>query len=447
MKQIQRPIDRGHNIDFVAFCVTTTVHRNVWWSVRFPRWCVAGLLATISVQAGEPDAAGHWEGAIKLPSTELEVQVDLDREVSGQWSGIIDIPVQSLRGFKLGSVTVSGTSVSFAMPSIPGDPKFAGTLAADGKSLAGNFTQSGQKFPFKLDRRDRPTSPTGATPSKGMPGKGLVGHWQGSLRPTPIVEMRLVLEVSAVTGGQLGGVMMSVDQGKDRIPITAISEKEGAVKLELPRIGGSFEGRLSGDGSEIAGDWKQGGQNLSLVFRRLEKALDFSRPQDPKKPCPVCRRGGDCDERERREAGGHADDAARRRPASGSRARERFGAAGSRRGHHGSPSVSGAGRSPHPRGHRRFALRRPRRWRIDGRFFQSDPRRLHRGRARRSRVSARTEGMPSEKNRHHRSQRRRHRGAASLPTAPGTPPSSCCSRALACRWNNCSSGRERTSRG
>jgi len=29
---------------------------------------------------------------------------------------------------------------------------------------------------------------------------------------------------------------------------------------------------MSKDGSEITGDWKQGGQSLPLVFKRLDKA-------------------------------------------------------------------------------------------------------------------------------------------------------------------------------
>lgn len=229
-------------------------------------------------------AAGHWEGAITLPATSLEVRVDL-QQADDTWSGSIDIPAQGLRGFKLGEVAVKDAAVTFAMPAIPGDPKFSGTLAADSKIISGDFTQGGQTFPFKLERKTKPTNAAGATPGKGVPGQGLAGHWQGSLQPTPLIELRLVLEITNAAGA-LSGVMISVDQGGARIPITQLSEQEGAVRLEAQSVGGCYAGNLSSDGSEIAGTWKQGGGSLPLAFKRLATAPTLSRPQEPKPPLP-----------------------------------------------------------------------------------------------------------------------------------------------------------------
>ena len=229
--------------------------------------------------------AGHWEGAITLPGTELAVRVDLDKTADA-WAGTIDIPVQALRGFKLGDVTVKDAAVSFTMPAIPGDPKFAGKLAADAKTINGEFTQGGQTFPFKLERKAKSTNASGETPSKGVVGKGLVGYWQASLKPSPVIELRLVLEVTNTPAGQPTGVIVSVDQGKVRIPVTAFTEKDGAVHLETSSVGGTFDGKVSADGSEIVGEWQQGGGKTPLIFKRLDKAPNFSRPQEPKKPYP-----------------------------------------------------------------------------------------------------------------------------------------------------------------
>jgi hypothetical protein len=229
--------------------------------------------------------AGHWEGSIQLPTSALDVLVDLDRGTSGSWSGTIDIPVQGLRGFKLGGTEVKGQAVSFGMPGVPGDPKFSGKLDAAGKTIIGQFTQAGQTFPFKLERKAK-TALAGETPSRGVPGKGLAGNWQGTLKPTPVIELRLALEITNAPGGGIGGMMISVDQGGARIPITALNEKGGEVHLETKSVGGVFDGKLNKDGSEISGDWKQGGNALPLVFKRLDKAPSFGRPQDPKRPVP-----------------------------------------------------------------------------------------------------------------------------------------------------------------
>lgn len=243
-----------------------------------------GCFPSASAQESN-SAAGHWEGAIILPGTELAIRVDLEKSAEA-WTGSIDIPAQALRGFTLGRVSVQDTAVSFNMPGIPGDPKFAGTLAPDAKTISGDFTQGGQTFPFKLERKAKPASTSGETPGKGVSGKGLVGHWQGSLKPTPVMELRLVLEITNVHGGTLSGALISVDQGNARIPLTTLTEKEGVVHLETKSVGGTFDGKLSADGSEIVGEWKQGGGTLPLIFKRLDKAPNFSRPQEPKRPYP-----------------------------------------------------------------------------------------------------------------------------------------------------------------
>ena len=72
--------------------------------------------------------------------------------------------------------------------------------------------------------------------------------------------------------GKLTGTMDSIDQGARDIPIDKIDYKEDTVHLELKKIGGTYDGKMSENGSEITGDWKQGGQSLPLVFKRLEKA-------------------------------------------------------------------------------------------------------------------------------------------------------------------------------
>ena len=78
-------------------------------------------LAVASAQA-TPMPDGHYNGTITLPGTQLEIAVDLKSPAkSGDaWSGTIDIPVQSLRGYGLGDVKIDSTRVKFKMPNIPG---------------------------------------------------------------------------------------------------------------------------------------------------------------------------------------------------------------------------------------------------------------------------------------------------------------------------------------
>ena len=228
---------------------------------------------------------GYWEGVIRLPAVELEIRVELESSDDGL-GGSIDIPVQGMRGFELSGVSFEGDTVEFGMAGIPGDPKFSGTLAEDADTITGEFTQSGQTFPFALERKPKPEAAAGETPAKGVPGSGIVGHWQASLKPSPVMELRLVLVVTNSPAGEPGGTLISVDQGNTRMATGVATGEDGAVDLQVPSVGAAYEGRFSDDGSEIEGTWKQGPGALPLVFKRLAQAPDFSRPQEPKRPYP-----------------------------------------------------------------------------------------------------------------------------------------------------------------
>lgn len=107
---------------------------------------MAALLLLLLVSAAPPPE-GRFEGAIEIPGTPLKIVVEF-----GAKGGAISIPSQGLSGFALAEVKAEGDSVSFAMHGIPGDPRFRGTLSADGKRIEGTFEQGGASFPFRLER-------------------------------------------------------------------------------------------------------------------------------------------------------------------------------------------------------------------------------------------------------------------------------------------------------
>lgn len=226
-------------------------------------------LARLGAAEGAGTPAGYWEGTVSLPQRELEVRVELDNG-SGGWKGTIDIPMQGLRGFALDRVKVDGASAEFALSTLPGEPRFSGKLAADGKTMEGSFSQGSGSTTFRLERKPkRAPEPRDETPAQGIAGKGLAGRWRGTLKPLPGVELRLVLEVTSPAANQFEGALVSLDQGNARIAATALSEQDGAVRFETPQVSGSYEGKMNADGSEIVGNWSQGGRTSPLVFKRV----------------------------------------------------------------------------------------------------------------------------------------------------------------------------------
>jgi fermentation-respiration switch protein FrsA (DUF1100 family) len=97
----------------------------------------------------------------------------------------------------------------------------------------------------------------------------IAGDWQGTL-DTGGPQLRLVLHITKNADGSLHAALDSVDQGANGIP-ASVSLKEARVHLDVPAVHGTYDGKLSADGSTIKGTWSQG----------TPMALDFARAAAP----------------------------------------------------------------------------------------------------------------------------------------------------------------------
>jgi pimeloyl-ACP methyl ester carboxylesterase len=114
--------------------------------------------------------------------------------------------------------------------------------------------------------------------------KGVEGIWQGKLK-VGAIELRLVFHVSKKDDGYTAK-MDSPDQGATGLACDEVAFKDGMLRIELNKIGGKYEGKISADGKEIDGEWKQSGQTFPLKLQRTKKAPTTNRPQEPKPPFP-----------------------------------------------------------------------------------------------------------------------------------------------------------------
>jgi hypothetical protein len=222
----------------------------------------AAVSAPAMARAGQaPGASGHWTGVLDTPAQALDLEVDLKPGTPPAWVGTISIPAQNLKAFPL-SVDVQGTAVSFVMANVPGTPTFKGTLAADGATISGDFSQGGGTLPLKLTRKGDAVF---VTPAKSTAiTKDIEGNWSGSLAvggQTLRLTLKLTNGPDAATGS-----MVSLDQGSGEIPISTITQAGSHLTLELPAIGGSYSGDLK-DG-KLVGTWTQGPGSLPLEFVR-----------------------------------------------------------------------------------------------------------------------------------------------------------------------------------
>jgi hypothetical protein len=144
--------------------------------------------------------------------------------------------------------------------------------------VTGQWTQAGQPFALALERSQgtavaseaEALSPADLAASKQAAQK-LTGSWNGTLNAGG-TNLRLLVKISKAASGAATGTMDSLDQGAKDIPLSRITYKESNVRFEAPGIGGVYEGTLASDGATLAGQWQQGGQSLTLDFKKAASA-------------------------------------------------------------------------------------------------------------------------------------------------------------------------------
>jgi len=114
---------------------------------------------------------------------------------------------------------------------------------------------------------------------------GIEGIWEGKLKVLE-TEVRIVFNISKNPDGALSATMDSPDQGVTGFPVEEVIFKDNTLHLELKSAGGVYEGKISKDFLVIEGEWRQSGQILSLTVKRVDKAVEVFRPQEPKRPYP-----------------------------------------------------------------------------------------------------------------------------------------------------------------
>ena len=114
--------------------------------------------------------------------------------------------------------------------------------------------------------------------------QSMEGTWQGSLE-AGAVKLRVGLHITRNEKGEWSSTFDSIDQGAIGLPVKTTTVSGATLHFEMPAMHLSFDGKLSADGSQIAGTMTQG-VALPIVFKRVEKIAALNRPQNPKPPFP-----------------------------------------------------------------------------------------------------------------------------------------------------------------
>jgi murein DD-endopeptidase MepM/ murein hydrolase activator NlpD/small nuclear ribonucleoprotein (snRNP)-like protein len=98
--------------------------------------------------------------------------------------------------------------------------------------------------------------------------QGIAGTWVGVLGG----QLHLIVTITQSSDRALGGTLNSVDQHAV-LALSSVTVEGSAVRFEVPRVGGVYEGKLSKDGSKMSGTWMQTGVPAQpLDFERRAEA-------------------------------------------------------------------------------------------------------------------------------------------------------------------------------
>jgi len=120
-----------------------------------------------------------------------------------------------------------------------------------------------------------------AAPKTDAATQDLTGTWQGTLHAGK--DLRLVTKITKGDKEAYKGVTYSIDQGGAVIPVPTITLQGGTMKMSIPAISGTYEGKLSADGKTIDGKWLQGPNPMPLVLERATAETEWAIPEPPKK--------------------------------------------------------------------------------------------------------------------------------------------------------------------
>jgi hypothetical protein len=123
----------------------------------------------------------------------------------------------------------------------------------------------------------------------GLFAQDLSGIWQGLVRnPDTKEDLRTVLKIASSDGDPIKGNFWSIDQTYLVFPAT-LTLQGSVVKLSIPGIGASYQGKLGADGDTMTGTLKGFSVPVQWTMKRVseDQAWAIPKPPVPTRPIPA----------------------------------------------------------------------------------------------------------------------------------------------------------------
>jgi uncharacterized protein (TIGR03435 family) len=107
------------------------------------------------------------------------------------------------------------------------------------------------------------------------------GQYQGTLKVGK--DLRIIIALKK-DDGRLQATMYSIDQGAQGFKASGVKLDSGMLRFSIDVIGGSFEGKVSGDGNTVDGTWTQAANTFPLVLVKSTPETAWEIPAPPAPP-------------------------------------------------------------------------------------------------------------------------------------------------------------------
>ena len=220
------------------------------------------------------DLVGRWNAVMEFGKFRFKLNLKITAADDGKRiKATLDIPDQGAKDMPLSALLFNYPDVRVEIDQFR--TAFNGKLSEDRNAISGEFEEGpgGRPIEVVFKRNTEPEKPEPVKTYTFAPGEAhdIRGYWTGSVEARPGVVMRMGLKIGKLPDGSFQALMDNFDQGATDIPATSVTYSNGAAKLEWELFRVVFESKLSEDGKELAGTWKQGTKGTPVKFERLAK--------------------------------------------------------------------------------------------------------------------------------------------------------------------------------
>jgi len=238
-------------------------------STRLLRGAGAAVLfaSLVCAQAG-PD--GHWEGSLTVNNREVGVSLDLAKNAKSEWIASMGLPPEQATGLVVMNVAVNGKSVKFVAVELQ-MATFDLTLGPDGRMKGTMSAPQGPmstQGPMPVELKRTGEAKVELIPASPAVSKELEGDWEGSLQGPDGALHPLVFHFKNLPDKTVAATMDNPERNFMAMPLNNVKQTGQKVEFGLKIAGGSFQGSLNKEGTELALQMIHEADSTPLTLRK-----------------------------------------------------------------------------------------------------------------------------------------------------------------------------------